>query len=57
MIWMQVTKDRFELPICIADTAKELAEKCHTTEDSIHSAIYHAEKKGYRSQYVRVREA
>ena len=25
-IWTQITKDEFELPVIVADTAKELAE-------------------------------
>ena len=56
MIWMKVTKDKYEFPVVMASTARELAELCGTTEDSIHSAIYHARTRGYRSQYVKVRE-
>ena len=30
-IWIEVSKDAYELPIAIADTAKELAATCGTS--------------------------
>lgn len=48
-IWMKVTADKYELPLVIADSAKELAEICGTTANSIVSAISH-HKKG-RTEY------
>ena len=34
-IWMAVTADEFELPMCIADSAKELGEKYGVTADTV----------------------
>lgn len=31
MIWMEVTKDEYELPVAIADTAEELSEMTGST--------------------------
>lgn len=46
-IWMKVTKDEFELPIVVADTAGELAEKCGVKRKTILSWISHYRgKKG-----------
>ena len=48
-IWMKVTADKYELPLVIADSSRELAEMCGTTANSIVSAISH-HKKG-RTEY------
>lgn len=50
-----VSKDQYELPIHIADTAKELAELVGVKNAvTIMSAISHANKRGNRCKYVRV---
>ena len=50
-IWMKVTNDKYEYPIEIADSARQLAIKCGTTAESIRSAIYHSKKTGHKSIY------
>ena len=50
-IWMKVTNDKYEYPVEIADSARQLAIKCGTTAESIRSAIYHSKKTGYKSIY------
>lgn len=40
-IWMEVTRDKYELPIRIADSAKELAEAAGTTLNNVRSAASH----------------
>ena len=37
MLWMAVTADRFELPLCVEESATLLARKLHTTESTIRS--------------------
>lgn len=44
-VWMEVTKDKYELPVAVADTAKELAEKCGVKPKAIERACW-AHKKG-----------
>ena len=39
-VWMAVSADKYELPIAIADTAKELAEMIGYKEQSVIHAIY-----------------
>ena len=34
-LWMAVTADEYELPICVADTARELGEKYGVTADTV----------------------
>ena len=53
-VYMMVTKDEYELPVAIADTAPELARMVGTTENSIRSWISHSKNGGYRSPYCKV---
>lgn len=50
-IWMKVTNDKYEYPVEVADSARQLAIKCGTTAESIRSAIYHSKKTGHKSIY------
>ena len=54
-VWMKVTSDKYELPVCIADTVEELAKICGTTKNSICSSICHAKRKKFRTPYVKVK--
>lgn len=40
-IYMKVTKDKYELPIIVADSPKELADKAGTNKNVILSALSH----------------
>ena len=40
MIWMAVSSDKYELPIIIADSSSELAEKLGTTPTAIRVRAY-----------------
>lgn len=54
VIWICVTKDKYEHPIHIADSVEELADKCGVTVNTIRSAISHAKKDGRWCKYVKV---
>ena len=43
-IWMEVTRDEYELPVKIADSVEELAEMCGTSTNTIRSTISHRKK-------------
>ena len=49
--WMRVTRDKYELPIAIADTAKQLAEICGVTTNSIYSAYCRVNRNGGFTAY------
>ena len=51
-LWLAVTSDEYELPIFIADTARELAKKLGLNENSIHSAI--AKKNSGRNTGIKI---
>lgn len=56
VVYMEVTRDEYELPVAVADSAKELAQIVGKNRGSILSQISH-EKSGKvkRSIYKRVK--
>ena len=53
-VYMKVSMDEFELPVCVADTAIELAQMCGVNAASIYSSISHAKRGLIRSPYRKV---
>lgn len=55
-MYMSVTADEYELPICITDTVEELAEIYGITKGAIYCAVS-ANKNGKRSghKFVKVK--
>lgn len=45
-LWIYVTNDKFELPIFVCDTARELAEKKGVSVGTVKSAVYQWEHQG-----------
>lgn len=43
-VWMKISKDRLELPLAVADTARELAEICNTSPQCIMSVVSKGKK-------------
>lgn len=55
-VWMKVTPDRYELPVEMEDTAKELARLCGVSEMTVFSAVNQVEHGIIKqSRYVRVK--
>lgn len=52
VIWMEVTRDRYEFPVLIADSGAELARLAGTTYGNVLKAAHRKPKK--RSRFVRV---
>lgn len=58
-MWMKVTKDKYELPLAVADTAGQLARLLGISQETIYSTYHSAEaerKKGrkVKCKYVKV---
>ena len=53
-VFMEVTRDQYELPVAVADSARELAALRGVWVSSIYHAIRNAKERGYRTRYVRV---
>lgn len=43
-IYMMVSNDKYQLPICVADSAQELAEKVGVKKGTIYSSVLQWEK-------------
>lgn len=54
MVWMEVDVKNKELPLKIADTPKELAEMCGTTEANVRSQASKAKYGRIRRRFVKV---
>ena len=55
VLWMYVTKDKYELPLAVADSAVELSRIIGVNENTIRSSASHVNKKSRkRSSYRRV---
>ncbi len=54
-VYMKVSNDKYRLPEVVADSIKELAERCGTTSGSIRSYMSHAKKQGKDIIYIKVR--
>ena len=58
VVWMEVSKDKYELPVVVADSAEELAKKCGakiSTVMSIASMHNTGRTKGRFCKYRRVK--
>lgn len=53
-IWLQVTLDKYEFPVAVADTAEQLANLVGCSQNNIYSCVSHAKRYGYRSRFVKV---
>ena len=48
-IWMEVTNDKYELPLKIADSGAELARMCGLHPDTLYSIMYHYKNRPRKS--------
>ena len=54
-VYMEVTQDKYELPLAVADSVKELARLRNISADTIYSVMYHSRVKGFkRCKYIKV---
>ena len=54
-IYMMVSNDKYQLPICVADSAQELAEKVGVKKGTIYSSVLQWEKgKIKKAKYIRI---
>lgn len=49
IIWMLVTNDKYELPVCIADTAEELSRLSGFSVNSIRASVAHVKSGRQKS--------
>jgi len=55
VIWMEVSKDRYELPVVVADSCAELARRCGVKKNSIFMHVSRCRRGQIRQQrFVKV---
>lgn len=53
-LYMAVTRDEIELPVCVADSAAELARRMGVKTNTVHAGICRYEKHRYKGIYRRI---
>lgn len=53
-VYMQVTKDEYELPLAIADSIPKLAEMVGVKTQSIYDSMRNAKRFGRKTPYKKV---
>lgn len=53
-LYLYVTKNEYELPLVVEETAAELARKVGTTRNAVNSGISHEMRGGPRSRFKKV---
>lgn len=54
VIYMEVTKDKYELPVAVADSVSELARVVGISTSGVSKGLSYAEKYGSRCKYIKV---
>lgn len=53
-IYMEVTKDKYELPLAVAGSVSELARMLGITANAIFCSMSLAKSRGHRQRFVKV---
>lgn len=54
-LYMEVTDDEYELPVAVADSARELSRMRGVDKHTVSSAIWRKNKRGFKfCKYVKV---
>lgn len=54
-IWMEITKDKYELPVAVADTCEELADMCGVSPYTVRNSWRrYAKGKLKKTKYIMV---
>lgn len=55
-LYLKVTKDKYELPVAVADSPRELAKMIGVSRDTIFSALSHVKAGQVRSSTYKIVE-
>lgn len=53
-VYMQITMDKYELPIIVANSVPELARITGVSANTIRSNMSHAKKYGFKYKFIAV---
>lgn len=54
VLYMEVTKDKYELPVAVADSAAALARLVGVRRNTISQCMSHTERYGGKCKYIKV---
>ena len=54
ILYMMVSNDKYELPLCVCDTAHELARKVGLSENYVYNAVWKGRHGLRKSRIIRV---
>ena len=55
VVWMEVSADKYELPVVMADSAKELAKMCGKRESTIRTSASRYNRGKEKGRFCRYR--
>lgn len=47
-LYLKVTQDKYELPLCVCGSSRELAEKCGITQNAVRAYLRRARLYGFK---------
>lgn len=53
-LYLKITKDKYELPLAVAGSMRELSRMCRITESAVSHAMHETQRRGGRCQYIKV---
>jgi hypothetical protein len=53
-VYMKITKDKYELPLAVANSAEELARICGVTRNGIDTLISLRKSGKFKTSYIKV---
>lgn len=53
-LYMEITKDKYELPLAVAETIPELARITGKSSSGIRNAFHRAKTTGCKIQYIKI---
>ena len=54
VLYMEITKDKYELPVAVADSEAALARMVGVKKNCISQCIAHTKKRGGKCKYIKV---
>ena len=54
ILYLEITTDKYKLPVAVADSLRELANMRHSTASSIFKSIKYCRERNIEGRYIKV---
>ena len=54
VLWLKITKDKYELPVAVAESPRELEQMLGLSRKTVSKQIWYAKKNKTKCQYIKV---